>query len=157
MSLKTFFAHEAALIEGIPADIVALMTGPVGKAIAAFAETAGGQVLALVMATPQAKEIEAVVHGLTGKTNADGSAMTGAQKMALVLPNVVALVGEIAKDVSSPAAAAVDLVGAETVARQAVETVLVNAQATTAGTAAVAIAQAAGVKLPTPAAIAAKI
>jgi len=156
MSFKTFFANLPAEIEGIPAELLALMKGPVGKAIASFAETAGGQVLALVMAAPQAVDIKAIVTGVSG-TNADGTAKTGAQKMAEALPGVIALVSEIAKDVASPAAAAVDLVGAETVARQAVETVLVDAQATTAGSAATAIAAAAGVTLPTPAAIAAKV
>ena len=156
MSFKTFFANLPAEIEGIPAELLALMKGPAGKAMASFAETAGGQVLAIVMAAPQAVAIKAIVTGVTG-ANADGTAKTGTQKMAEALPGVIALVGEIARDVANPAAAAIDLVGAETVARQAVETVLVDAQATTAGSAATAIAAAAGVKLPTPASIAAKV
>lgn len=157
MSFKTFFANLPAEIEGIPADIVALMRGPIGTAMAKFADTAGAQVAAIVMATPQAQEIVSIVHALGAKTNTDGSAMTGDQKMAAALPGVIALVTEIAKDVTSPVAAAADLVGAETVARQAIETVLTDAQASTAGSAAVAIAKAAGVTLPTAAQVAAKV
>lgn len=157
MSLKTFFHNLSAEIEGIPAEVMALFRGPAGKAMVAFAESEGAKVLAIVMAAPQMVKIKAVVDSFGNKANADGTPMTGAQKMAGALPSVVSLIEEIVKDISSPTAAAIELVGAETVARQVVETVLVDTQATTAGTVATAIASAAGVKLPTAAAIAAKV
>lgn len=124
-------------------------TNSIGETVLADGKSAVDAAVAVLEQTDIGAAIAADIKTVEHGTNADGSAMTGAQKMDKVISNTVPLI------VKYVVAGEPAFVGDVTdIARATAQAVFNKEASTSAGAAATAILTAAGVKVPTSTSIA---